>query len=45
MHMLNTTAQLYILSPGQVAVLFEGRVFIKHAKEIQLEIKVYRFCD
>ena len=45
MHMLNTTAQLHILSPVEVTVLFKGRVFIRHAKEIQLEIKVYRFCD
>jgi hypothetical protein len=35
LHMLNTTAQLHILSPVEVTVLFEGRVFIKHAKEIQ----------
>jgi len=33
--MLNTTAQLHILSPVEFTVLFKGRVFIKHAREIQ----------
>jgi hypothetical protein len=33
--MLNTTAQLHILSPVEVTVLFKGRVFIRHAKEMQ----------
>jgi len=35
MHRLNSTAQLHILSPVEVTVLFESRVFIKHNKEIQ----------
>jgi hypothetical protein len=33
--MLNTTAQLHVLLSVGVTVLFEHRVFIRHAKEIQ----------
>jgi hypothetical protein len=33
--MLNTHLQMHILSPVEITVLFEDRVFIKHAKEIQ----------
>ena len=35
LHMLNTTAQLHILSHVEVTVLLKGKIFIKHAKEIQ----------